>query len=110
MSSVQSDLGQRGDHERVAPDELALREALLRHLMGVPLAGRVSGNRHSLPVSGAAPAAFFMLPCFYSLPLTRMPSRRKAINWSNSANFASSAVRSASHVHAATCSRSAARF
>ena len=31
--------------ERFAPEELALREELLRHLMGVPLAGRVSGNR-----------------------------------------------------------------
>lgn len=31
--------------DRLAPAEPALREELLRHLMGVPLAGRLTGNR-----------------------------------------------------------------
>lgn len=31
--------------DRIAPQDLALREELLRHLMGVPLAGRIPGHR-----------------------------------------------------------------
>ncbi|RYG55200.1 PrpF protein, partial [bacterium] len=31
--------------ERLAPSDIELREELLRHLMGVPLAGRLPGHR-----------------------------------------------------------------
>jgi 4-oxalomesaconate tautomerase len=41
--------------DRIAPTEPNLREELLRHLMGVPLAGRLSGNRQ-LTGLGRGPA------------------------------------------------------
>ncbi len=78
--------------ERLAPDELPLREELLRHLMGVPLTGTRPGNKQLTGLGRIAPTGnkvFFAeieagadgKPRLVST-LAQLASDKSAIDWS----------------------------
>lgn len=77
-------------HDRLAPADRALREELLRHLMGLPLAGTRRGNRQITGLGRGAPTSnkvFFVgldgegAPRLVST-LAQLASDTAAIDWS----------------------------